>query len=215
MKWTYRRIGWCASSIVGSAIEIICTFIMICLTTFFLFTSFLPILYALSSVFALFAVVVILINIYFTFKPSSIGFLVILLVAIISVIYQAILTGFVFLYINYSIGDRSEEQWHDKFKELGLDGIQKQLHCCGYSNYEDNPGRNGFCYRTDISPRPPGCLSKIMSDIIQPLRIAAIFLAIAAAFNVVAIIFAVLLRKSNPDDEFSPDNETMLAAGLL
>ena len=216
MIWSFKRKGWFVTSLSGSLIAVICTSIMIGVSRYYDYHTFIPLYDAFAFVLLVFSILILFANIYFAAKPSVTTFFISLLVAIFSILYQILYGILVISFIrSLALGSVAYTRWEDKFNDLELDTLQERLNCCGFETTSDKPGRNGFCYRDDLPNKPVACSVKIESNIITPFIVSGAFLIIAAACNAGAVVFSLMLRKSDPNEEISPDNETMLAAGLL
>ena len=214
MKWTYRRIGWFTCALGGSLISIICSLAIVVIaysTDFYQFYNIYPVV---PIICCLFSAVIFFVDIYYALKPSSPGFQVTFLSAIISAIVQVASGILLLFFVENKFISQAQSQWPNYYKRLLLDEVQKYLKCCGFDSQEEMVGRNGFCYRYEKGTYPT-CKEKIISNVKNPTRIFSIFILIAALLNVGATVFNILLKKADPDEEFSPDAETMLAAGLL
>ena len=216
MIWSFNRKIWFITSLAGSLIALISTSIMIGVSRYYDYNNFIPALDAFAFVFCIFSIIILAINLVFAFKPSVMGFLISLLVAAFSILYQSIYGIVVITSINsFALGSTASDRWDNAFIDLTLDKLQEKLYCCGFDSHDDRHGRNGFCYRDDLDEQPLACKDKIASTIVIPYMVSAFLLVGAGGCNIAAFVFAILLRKSDPNDEISPDNESMLAAGLL
>lgn len=214
MKWTYKRLFWFGTVAVSDAIMLICMSFLLGNERYFHLNKIIQKTDIICQVGLILTIFLTGLQIYLALNPSVSGFLTGLLSSIFGILL--LIVPIVYIPINTRtslIGDPGEGKWQILFDSLELDDIQRKLNCCGFNTTDDHPGRNGMCHRINVTVWP--CKQAMIEKSIKYWEGTLWFFVITEVLYVASAVAAVLLMRSNPDDEFSPDAETVLAQGLL
>jgi len=160
MKCTYRRLGWFICTVLGNFVSIaLCLDALVLLFKYDLegcVSKFKVIYFAFFFAF----IMLIMIDLYIAYKPSTISLQIAYILTGFTFLAQ-IAEGLIFLYFSKHLVSTYAGVWDESYLNYRLDDIQEKLMCCGFNDYQDRPGRNGFCYREPNNSLISGCAKRI------------------------------------------------------